>query len=758
MGFFQKINAKVPLKKQEQVIDPVLFGNPEDADLYILTSEVNRGFFKYYQKVIDKQWGADTKICILYTYLYVPEGNDDKNLGDFVRANSIDTSKYIKPWSKVICTGRAIYTITQETELKTEAFYAYDYVQSWFFDSKTKSWIFPVDDPFRFISLGGKKFLDTFAFHFFQHQVITAKNLETHPVRIPDLKVVVVEEPNEFLRQYIGKPMKVAWDLETDGLLYYKCHVICLTLSFDGKTGYYLPWEKVDPIVLTDFFEDKYQIGANLKFDVKFMRLQGVENVHVDFDTLAAGHVLNEMRSNSLGSHGWLYTYYGGHEIPLTKYKKANPGIKNYSQIPRSILADYAVKDAIITYKVYEKQLELLEEDKRKREGKPNLYDFFFNEMMPNINMYIKIEMNGIRVDYDRLIEFSKKLIQRQNELKDRIFGEVGFKFNLDSTQELAKVLEKDLGFPDLGEKSKAGDYLTGEDALNEWEKRGYKLATVIKDYKEVSTFIKTFTGTPDKPESGWKRFLDSENFLHPSYKVMMAESARQKCGDPNWQQCWLPSEVIKTSYGDMVLEDLLDRYKEGTSPYEGDVYVIDDEGNPDRIESVYKGMTKFLKHFWFKDGTEFVVTPDHNCFVVRDDKEIMVPAREIQKTDFFKRLIDGKWVLEKYDLCSTSIHLDNPVEVCCITTTRHRVIVNGVLTSQCPKQGEFAKDFRMIFQPPTDSRHFVYGRRSMKLSLENGEELEFSLYEDIKVNRGGKEIVIQARDLQEGDDFIKVV
>ena len=226
----------------------------------------------------------------------------------------------------------------------------------------------------------------------------------------------------------------------------------------------------------------------------------------------------------------------------------------------------------------------------------------------------------------------------------------------------------------------------------------------------------------------------------------------------PNWQQCWLPSEVIKTSYGDMILGDLLDKYKEGTSPYEGDVYVIDDEGKPDRIESVYKGTSKFLMNFWFKDGTEFVVTPDHNCFVVRDDREIMIPAREIQKTDLFKRLIDGKWVLERYDLCSTSIHLDNPVEVCCITTTRHRVIVNGVLTSQCPKQGEFAKDFRMIFQPPTDSRHFVYGRRSMKLSLENGEELEFSLYENLKVNRKGEEIVIKARDLQKGDDFIKVV
>ena len=611
MSFFQKIDTRIPLSKQDQKIDPVLYGDPKTSDLYIITSEPNKGFIKYYQRVISKHWGSDVRLCVLYVYVFKPKDNDDKQLGEFVRHYSIDLSKYINPWSKVICTGRAIYTVTQETELKTEAFYAFDYVQSWFFDPKTKSWMFPVDDPYKFISLAGKNFLDTFSFHFFQNQVVTARDLKTNPMRLPELKVEVIEEPNEFLRQYIGKSMKVAWDLETDGLLYYRCRVICLTLSFDGRTGYYLPWNKIDPAVLTDFFEDKYQIGANLKFDVKFLRLNGVENVHIDFDTMAAGHVLNEMRSNSLGTHGWLYTYYGGHEVPLLKYTNAK-GVKNYGLIPKKILSDYAAKDAIITFKVYEKELQLLEQDRELRQGKPNLYDYYFNEVVPNINLYTRIEMNGIFMSLERLDEFSGQLLIKKTELEDKIFGEVGHRFNLDSVQVLAKVLEKELGWPDLGAKSKSGDFLTGEEALNEWEKRGYTLATTLKQYKEVSTFIKTFTGTKGKPNSGWREFQDKEGFIHPNYKVMMAESGRQKCDSPNWQQN--------------------------------------------------------------------------------------------------------------------------------------------------PKQGTYAKDFRMVFQPPTDSRHFVYSTRSVKLTMEDGTELEFSRYEDIKVNRDGEVIVIKAKDLQEGDDFIKVV
>ena len=758
MSFFQKINPKVSLERQDQLLDPVLYGDPKTSDLYILTSEPNKGFIKYYQKVIEKYVGANTKFCVLYSYIFVPKGNDDKNLGDFVRANSIDTSKYIKPWSKIICTGRAIYTITQETELKTEAFYAYDYVQSWFFDSKTKSWVFPVDDPFKFVSLASKKYLDTFAFHFFQHQIIACRDLEARPIRLSGLNVVVVDEPNEFLKQYIGKNVKVAWDLETDGLLFYKCHVICLTLSFDGKTGYYLPWSKIDPIVLTDFFEGKYQIGANLKFDVKFLRLNGVENVHVDFDTMAAGHVLNEMRSNSLGSHGWIYTYYGGHEVPLLKYKKAHPAIKNYGQIPKSILADYAAKDAIITYKVYEKELELLEEDRKRRGEKPSLYDYFFNEMMPNINMYIQIEMNGIYMDIKRLDDFSTQLRMKQMELEDIIYGEVGHKFNLGSTQELSKVLRYELKWPNLGTLNKSGEFLTGEEALDEWEKRGYKLATVLKQWKEISTFIKTFAGTKDKPESGWRRFVDSEGFLHPSYQVMMAESGRQKASDPNWQQCFTKDCQLLTDSGYYSFEELFKEYPEGVSDYKGTLKVIDEEGREDTIESVYKGTSREIYRFVLRNYCRSLsVTPDHNCFVYRDNKEIMVKASEVRMTDLF--LMKGEkfnWLVPLE--CLDVITYTDPIDVFCITTERHRIVVNRILTSQCPKQGTYAKDFRMVFQPPTDSRHFVYGRRSMKLTLEDGTELEFSLYEDIKVKRNGEEIVIQARDLQEGDDFIKVV
>jgi hypothetical protein len=50
-------------------------------------------------------------------------------------------------------------------------------------------------------------------------------------------------------------------------------------------------------------------------------------HINIIDDTLQLGHVLNEMRSNSLKTHSWLYTNYGGYEKELDDYKKKYRGM-----------------------------------------------------------------------------------------------------------------------------------------------------------------------------------------------------------------------------------------------------------------------------------------------------------------------------------------------------------------------------------------------------------------------------------------------
>jgi DNA polymerase-1 len=291
--------------------------------------------------------------------------------------------------------------------------------------------------------------------------------------------------------------------------------------------------------ILNEFLKGKYQIGANLKFDCKFLRNLGVTNVKVDFDTLSAGHCLNETASNALSAHGWMYTYYGGHEIELQKYKVKHPKLVNYSQIPISILSEYATKDAIICYQAYKKQIEKLSLD-------PQLYSYYFKEVVPNLNLYVDIELNGVVINWDLLKEMKIKKDKELEDLTREIHDEMGVPVNLSSAKDLGLALENDLKLPDLGLRSKDGYYLTNEDVLLKWKKLGYSVVDKLIGYRSLTTQINTFIGEEQNNSAYWEYRNKSTNSIHPTYSVMLAQSHRNKCKSPNLQQVPKKTEFSK--------------------------------------------------------------------------------------------------------------------------------------------------------------------------------------------------------------------
>lgn len=97
--------------------------------------------------------------------------------------------------------------------------------------------------------------------------------------------------------------------------------------------------------------------------------------------------------------------------------------------------------------------------------------------------------------------------------------------------------------------------------------------------------------------------------------------------------------------------------------------------------------------------------------------------------------------------------------EIYCVTTSRHRIIVDRVLTSQCPKQGSEAKDFRMVFQAPKNLEDWSeMSSEAIQVEMDNGETLE--LLPDVYcfVKRNGEEVKVFAKDMQEGDEFLAVL
>jgi DNA polymerase I len=531
--FFKKINTRVPEKNQRQIVEPIIYSDP-NPEIIVVSDTYSKAQVSYLKKLLKKEFEREVGIKIIFPYLFNPKGTElTKNIKTFIKSYTIDFTKHIPPHSKILSLGRSLYSFTQESSLQVSAFYDINHSPQKIYHPTTKSWVFPIDDIFKLVNPGEKRFLQNWELFFAGKQIERLREFRVPNYRIPQIKRHIVENPNEFLSQYIGKEMKVAWDLETTGLLFYRSSVICLTLSFDGKEGFYLDFKDIDLEILSEFFKYKYQIGANLKFDIKFLRNLGVRNLKVNFDTQNAGHCLNEMRSNSLSTHGWLYTMYGGHEIPLQKWKMSHPKLNNYGSIPKEILSDYAILDSCIDYQVYESQLEYLNKEEA-------LCKYYFEEVIPNINMFIDIELQGVNIDWQLLKKIKNNYEEERIEKEKEIFEDLGFEIKLTSKKELGIALEKKLNFPDFGERAKdsiGGYYLTGETQLKRWASMGYKLADRITAHREIVTFRDTFVGSENLENAYWKYRNKEKGTIHPNYKVMLANSHRNKCGSPNLQQ-----------------------------------------------------------------------------------------------------------------------------------------------------------------------------------------------------------------------------
>jgi len=540
MSDFFSYGSSLSKKKDvgAEVENPFLLES-DNPEVYVLTDlKLSKSQIGILRKLLSK-YASIEEVSILYTYdIEADKKEVEKSITKVVIEHAIDFSKHIPPRSKIVTLGRALYSITKDTSIQVPAFHDTVWNDTKFYDPNTKSWVFPVAWLFGIYDFKEEHLIDTYDLYHFKHQVKYVSEFISPSIRIPGITTEIIENPNEFLKEHWDEKI-VSWDLETGGFDSQRDGIRCITMSFDGRAGYYLRWNDIDYSLLKKFFVGKYQIGANLKFDCRFLWNLGITTATPDFDTLHAGHLLNEIRSNSLKTHAWVYTYHGGYDLPLEEYKRKYPKTKSYLLIPESILVPYATKDAIVTYQVWESMVKHLKED-------PLLEKYFFDHVMPNVKMFIEIEAEGVFINWKNVRQSREDLLEKRTVIEEDIYKEVGHEFNISSTTELAKILEFELKLPQkkeidrLGNKialrSKANLYFTNEEHLEFWKKKGFKIADLLLEYRGYSALLNTFVGDEEKKTAYWEYKAPDEK-IYPSYSVMMAQSHRNKAKSPNMQQ-----------------------------------------------------------------------------------------------------------------------------------------------------------------------------------------------------------------------------
>jgi DNA polymerase I-like protein with 3'-5' exonuclease and polymerase domains len=203
-----------------------------------------------------------------------------------------------------------------------------------------------------------------------------------------------------------GKPVEVAADTETLGLHPYDGHPI-ISIGATMEEG------KADCVYLKDIdTEEKAKrfvasvewllnspkvktCGANFKFDLNWIKVQwGIECTNFTFDTLIAGSMVDENRSNSLENHAKIYSTMGGYDALFNaKYDKSRMDL-----VPKDDLLGYMGGDVDACLRVARKI-------KRELLDVPCMANLYINIVHPAARVFEKVEQTGLLVDRDKFEE-----------------------------------------------------------------------------------------------------------------------------------------------------------------------------------------------------------------------------------------------------------------------------------------------------------------------------------------------------------------
>jgi DNA polymerase-1 len=371
---------------------------------------------------------------------------------------------------------------------------------------------------------------------------------EQSPKATSEFKTIATEKPSYHL---ITKPEErkelldilmaqksVCFDTETDSIEPLHANIVGMSFSYKAREAFYVAtphdFEGAKKIVeeFRPLFEAEHieKIAHNIKFDIKVINRYGVHVVAPLFDTMIAHYLMNPDSKQSMDFLAEMYLNYKPVSIEALIGKKGK-NQKTMADLSPEDVSDYACEDADITWQlsdIFKPELQ-----------KENLKELFYNMEMPLVEVLKGMEQEGIAIDSEGLLEYSKELEASLIDLDTSIKQEAGMEFNIDSPRQLGQVLFDHMEITTKAKKTKTGQYATGEDVLQKL-KHTHAIVPMILEYRQLrklkNTYVDPLPTLVDKVDGR----------IHTSYMQTVAATGRLSSHNPNLQNIPIRSDKGK--------------------------------------------------------------------------------------------------------------------------------------------------------------------------------------------------------------------
>ena len=368
----------------------------------------------------------------------------------------------------------------------------------------------------------------------------------THVGVIPtyQLDVTVVNTPAALqdMLARLSESRVVSFDTETTSTNALQSQLVGISLAVREGHGYYIPVGHAAsdaqlPLaqviaalrpVLTDHHVDK--VGQNLKFDIEVLARHQLNPAPLAFDTLLAEWLVNPS-SHHLGLKDMAGHYLGASMTHIEELIGRGKNQRSMAEVPVEQAAPYAAADAEVVLRL----MPLLQAQ-IDRAGAARL----LKEIeMPLIEVLAAMEREGIALDAPVLQAMSKDLTVRMTQMEDSICKQVGYSFNINSTQQLSKALFETLRLspPDRRKKTSSGHFSTAAEVLEEMRGQ-HSVVDMVLEYRELAKLKSTYLDALPlqiNPETGR---------VHTSFSQTGSVTGRLASSDPNLQNIPTRSEI----------------------------------------------------------------------------------------------------------------------------------------------------------------------------------------------------------------------
>lgn len=343
-----------------------------------------------------------------------------------------------------------------------------------------------------------------------------------------DFEAILVDEASLVsLLEGLKAVDVISLDTETDSLDSRTAALVGISLCFDPHKAYYLPlghqMEENLPLnktlkSLATACHHKTIVGHNLKYDFMVLKRHGWQITAPFFDTMIAAYVLDAGAFNfSLDTCA--LKEFGYRMMPITELIGKGKKQSTFDLVSPGDACFYAAEDAWAALQLYHIYVAKLEQSPAQA--------VYYELDLPLMPVLMQMEEYGISIDEKVLSEISHHLNLAIKRLTEEIYDIAGYDFNLNSTQQLAKLLFEHLGLP--GKKKTKSGFSTDNSVLERLAE-DYEIAQKIIEYRQLVKLENTYVSALPKlvnPQTGR---------IHSSFNQCVASTGRLSSTNPNLQ------------------------------------------------------------------------------------------------------------------------------------------------------------------------------------------------------------------------------